>query len=143
MGVSFVPTSSQVCHLQGGSRWPLQEQQKWAQLGESVKTQALCGPQEGQTGKGIILPLRTPLPSKALAKMTQDNWAAFSALLLRSADWEFTSSATCCRPTSLLQSSRHTVTWESWKGTTLSTCCCREAQPLSLSPGPLEGMQAS
>lgn len=53
--------------------------------------------------QGIILPLRTPLPSKALAKMTQDSEAAFFALLLRSADWEFTSSATCCRPTSLLQ----------------------------------------
>lgn len=67
MGVSYVPTSSQVCHLQRGSRWPPQEQQKWAQLGESVKTQALCGPQEGQTCRGIIL---RPLPSKALAKMT-------------------------------------------------------------------------
>lgn len=85
MGVSFVPISSQVCHLQGGSRRPLQEQQKWAQLGESVKTQAWCGPQEGQTCKGIILPLKA-LPSKALAKMTQDNRAAFSPLLLRRAD---------------------------------------------------------
>lgn len=71
------------------------------------------GPQEGQTCKGIISTethgtgtgkrrsFASSLPSEVLAEMMWDNHAAFSALLLRSADWEPTLHATCCRPTSL------------------------------------------
>lgn len=76
------------CHLQ--SPGPCRSSRSGPNL-ESRSKPRLCVASGGPDRQGIILPLRTPLPSKALAKMTQDNWVAFFCSPVEECrDWEFT-----------------------------------------------------
>ena len=74
---------------------------EWASGGADLQGHYLTT-ETHRTGTGKRRSFASSLPSpKVLAKVMWGNHAAFSALLLRSADWEPTLRATCCRPTSL------------------------------------------